>query len=372
MKKALILGTNAGQADIIDYLNNNGWETHSCGHKRIGPGCDLAHYFHLVDTLNKNEVKKLAKNIQADIVYSVSSDTAITTATYVSEEMELPTLLGTKIIDLFNSKNQFREFLNQNDIGHVNYTTVSGDNPSFTWEFFPCVVKPTDSQGQRGVALIEDENQLLDAVNKAIEVSTSKTAIIEEYLEGDEFSVNVIVEGGKVIINEFSDRLVFGNDTFGLPKGHQIPALTINEEQIEIVNTYILKIVEKLNIVNGVMYLQLKLKNGIPKIIEIAPRLDGCHIWRLIDHVRGFDLREYVINILTNVPNKKITVKENDFKAGVLEFHHIESNEKFETSKLKIHSNPVYNEFRYSDGEDIVPINGKLEVVGYYIYNLKE
>ena len=241
---------------------------------------------------------------------------------------------------------------------------------NYQWDIFPCVVKPTDSQGQRGVKLIEEKSQLNDSLAKAIEVSVSKTAIIEEYLDGVEFSVNVIVQSGEIIVNEFSDRLVFGNESFGLPKGHQIPALTINDTHKEIANSYISKIVEKLKIVNGVLYLQLKLKDGVPKIIEIAPRLDGCHIWRLIKHVRGFDLREYVINILTNETNKKVVSKEIDFKAGVLEFHHIKTNEKFETSKLNILSDVVYNEFRYSDGDDIVPINGRLEVVGYYIYNV--
>lgn len=36
--KALILGTNAGQADIINYLKQNQWEVHACGYRREGPG----------------------------------------------------------------------------------------------------------------------------------------------------------------------------------------------------------------------------------------------------------------------------------------------------------------------------------------------
>ena len=46
--KALILGTNAGQADIISYLKQKGWEVHACGYRQEGPGCDLAvSYTHL-------------------------------------------------------------------------------------------------------------------------------------------------------------------------------------------------------------------------------------------------------------------------------------------------------------------------------------
>ena len=81
--KALILGTNAGQADMIGYLKQNGWEVHACGYRREGPGCDLADKFHLVDTLDIEAVKKLTTDIQPDIIYSVSSDSAIKTVTKV-------------------------------------------------------------------------------------------------------------------------------------------------------------------------------------------------------------------------------------------------------------------------------------------------
>src|SRR5690554_4361229 len=113
MKKALILGTNAGQADIITYLNEQGWETHSCGYKKEGPGCDIAYHFHLVNIIDIEAVKNLAELIETDIVFSVSSDLAITTATKVSDQLGLPYLLDSATIDLFNNKHEFREFLNR-------------------------------------------------------------------------------------------------------------------------------------------------------------------------------------------------------------------------------------------------------------------
>ena len=68
--KALILGTNAGQADIISYLKQKGWEVHACGYRQEGPGCDLADEFHLADTLDVGAVKELTKDIKPDIIYA--------------------------------------------------------------------------------------------------------------------------------------------------------------------------------------------------------------------------------------------------------------------------------------------------------------
>ncbi|MFV0155366.1 ATP-grasp domain-containing protein [Empedobacter falsenii] len=371
MKKALILGTNAGQADIINYLNENGWETHACGYRKEGPGCELAHYFHLVNTIDLEAVKQLAQKLNVDIVYSVSSDSAITSATKVSESLGLPHLLNGKYIDLFNSKNAFREFLNENSIGATKFIVVDDKTISnVIWDDFPCVVKPTDSQGQRGVQLINSKEELFEALKLAIESSNSNEAIIEEYLDGNEFSTNVVVQDGKIVLNEFSDRIVFGNEYFGLPKGHGLPISYINEGQLDIANSYVNKIVEKLEIKNAVLYIQMKLKGDEPRVIEIAPRLDGCHIWRLIKHYRGVDLREYAIKCLLG--EKIDTSKYNsapNVKRSVLEFYHLPTQELFNLDKLEVKNNSSYTEYRYSNGDSIVPINGRLEVVGYSIYD---
>lgn len=369
-KKALILGTNAGQADIIRYLKAKGWETHVCGYKQEGPGCDLADYFHLVNIVDIESVKNLASEIKADIVYSVSSDLAITAATKVSEMLNLPHLLNSEIIDLFNNKNDFRDFLNKNNIGYTRYSVANrGDNLSeLHWDEYPCVVKPVDSQGQRGVSLVRDSKELIKAVQNAFDSTSCSRVIIEEFLDGAEFSTNVVIQGGEILLNEFSDRIVFDEGYFGLPKGHRIPATYINEEQLEISKSYVREIVKKLNITDAVLYIQMKLKGNEPRVIEIAPRLDGCHIWRLIKYSRGVDLRELAIKCLLR---EKIDMSHYtpQTENKVLEFYHIPTEKCFDIELLDIKENTLFTEFRYENGDKITPINGKLEVVGYSVYN---
>ena len=126
--KALILGTNAGQADIISYLKQKGWEVHACGYRQEGPGCDLADEFHLADTLDVGAVKELTKDIKPDIIYSVSSDSAIKTVTKVAEALGLPHFLNSELIDLFDHKEKLRLFLNDNEISKVGFMTLADFN----------------------------------------------------------------------------------------------------------------------------------------------------------------------------------------------------------------------------------------------------
>ena len=48
-------------------------------------------------------------------------------------------------------------------------------------------------------------------------------------------------------------------------------------------------VVASLGVRDGTLYFQMKATPDGPKIIEIAPRLDGCHIWRLMKHARDLD-----------------------------------------------------------------------------------
>lgn len=362
--KALVLGTNAGQADLIRYLKSINCEVHSCGFKRIGPGCDLADYFHLVDIVNNSAVANLASIIQPDIIYSVSSDIAIKTVTHVSEELGLPHLLNSEIIDLFDHKEALRAFLNENNISTVQYTTVKCEKDAMSWNIFPCVVKPVDSQGQRGVVLVESSEMLEIAVRNALKISKSEVAIIEEYLSGVEFSSHVVVQNYKLLVNELTERYVHGAKYFGLPKGHAIPIRHISSDIQECAKNMVQKLVDRLKIKDAILYIQMVSTENGPKIIEVAPRLDGCHIWRLIELSKGYNLIEYAVKCLTG---DKIIHHERAGKNCSLYFLQQLCGTKFDANNFDIPSDTKYLEFRYVNGDEITAINGKLEVVGYYV-----
>ncbi len=366
MRKALILGTNAGQADIITFLKDTGWVVHTCGFKKIGPGVELAHQFHLVNTIDIDAVEQLAKDINPDIVYSVSSDVNMRSATLVSERLGLPFILDSKTVDLFHFKDKLRHFLNTRKISPVGYKRVQSIEEAKEWDIFPCVVKPADSQGQRGVELVYSDEYFHQIIDTAIENSASETAILEEYLDGVEVSTNIIVQNSKVLVNEFTERLVHGTDYFGLPKGHSIPVRNVPQAQIDEASKMVEALIHALQLVNAVLYIQLIITKKGPRIVEVAPRLDGCHIWRLLRTAKDYDLRDYAIKCLLGQP---IRHERNDNPENyTLVFHQLNTDEVFSTKHMQLPKGTLFNEYRYSDGEAIVPINGSLEVVGYYIY----
>ena len=56
---------------------------------------------------------------------------------------------------------------------------------------YPCIIKPTDSSGSRGVVLIKNEEELESSYEYTYSSSRNGAVIIEEYLAGPEVSVEV-------------------------------------------------------------------------------------------------------------------------------------------------------------------------------------
>ena len=65
---------------------------------------------------------------------------------------------------------------------------------------FPLIVKPVDAYSSRGVKKVDSAELLKEAVENAINISRTGEAIVEEYVEGQEISVDVYVANGKPYI----------------------------------------------------------------------------------------------------------------------------------------------------------------------------
>ncbi len=363
MKRALVLGVVASQADVIRYLRSEGWYVIGCAHERRGAGLDVVDQFELVDIKETDAVKQLARDENIDIIYSVGSDLAIHTATEVSAELDLPYFIEPSTIELIDNKVRLREFLNNRAISTVSYEQVTSKEELISFDQFPAMVKPTDSYGQRGVFKVESKSEAKKRFDTASQHSTHGDVLIEEYLEGPEISVNAFIEDSTVSLAIFSDRIV-ADETRGVPKAHVLPSSAATGYEEDVVDL-VRQTVEALGITNGPLYYQLKLTDDGPKIIEIAPRLDGCHLWRLIEHSCGVDLLEATFQSLTGKQSNQLSV--DNITPYRLEFLLGTPDKPFDRDQYEIPAESVYSEFYYDSGDEIRTTNSVSEKVGYYI-----
>ena len=297
VKRALILGTLAGQVDAIEILRARGITTFACGHERQGPGVDAADEFFQVDITDVDAVHWLAEELEVDLVYSAGSDIAMPTVVAVSKALDLPHFHGTNLTHILRRKEELRRVLREAGLSPVAYAHVaSGQTPD--WNIFPCFVKPVDAQGQRGITIVRDSKDLRAAVDVAKAASSSDDAIIEEHLVGPEVSAHVIVEDGVVRNIIPTDRHLWEGALTGIPSAHSIPLRAETLPATGAITELVTATVAALGVVEGPLYFQMIVTASGPRIIEIASRLDGCHLWRMIDVSSGYNILEDVLGRL--------------------------------------------------------------------------
>ena len=247
----------------------------------------------------------------------------------------------------------------------MKYRRVKNEEELAGWEVYPTMVKPSDSQGQRGVFRVESPDELLEKLDTALSASRSRTVILEEVLKGPEVSANAFVVNGRVLVNEVSDRWVLAGYPGGIPRAHMLPAKRLNEV-LNDTRALVEQCIYALGIENGPVYFQIILTPTEPRIVEITPRLDGCHLWRLIRNVTGIDLMDATFRLLAGQGVGDLKTREERNLRSLVFFYQAPGAPFFRGE----HAPPadaLYTEFYLKDGQIVPPVNGHLEKVGYYI-----
>jgi biotin carboxylase len=363
----MVLGTNAGQADLIRHMKARGWRVVGCSPVAGEPGqahCDVVEAVNIADL---DALEQVAARHGPDLVYSISSDVAIRAAVALAERLGLPHFHDSAFIDLLDDKAALRAWLADHDLSPVPFRKVTQPEQAADWAVFPCMVKPTDAQGQRGVQRIDHPRDLAHAITSAAAASRSGQVIVEGFLDGIEVSVNVLICGGQARLKVLSQRLVHGPHAPGVPIGHLIPARDVpapaRAEAVALVD----RILAAMGMPDGPLYFQMIMTPDGPRVVEIAPRLDGCHMWRLIRSAHGADLLEMTVDCLLGQGAASQSTRDDDLPVWELMFQQMPPGTVFDPAPFPLPEGAVHHEYRYRPGETVRAVNGYLDVVGYYV-----
>ena len=365
MAKVLILGVGNAQVVALRYLKKKGYTTHGLSRYREGRGLEFCDHFEVIDIKDKAKVLSYAKSNKVDVVYSIGSDVAMPTIGYVSSELELPYFCNEGSAILLNDKYLFRNFLEEHDLLNMAFQRGKHWKDFLDWETFPAIIKPVRSQGQRGIHRIENQDDIRKHIQSARKFTQTGEVILEEFISGEEVSANVFLKDGGIIYAFISDRLVYEDLDGGLVRSHVFPT-RMKEALQQKALRLVLETVKHLDIRNGPVYFQMMHNQDDVYIIEATPRLDGCHIWRLIRSYAGIDLLQLTFDMLFGKTIKPVRFHTNGNSHG-LHFFSQEPRVIFDASDFEIPEACKYHEFYYENGETVRPINRIFEKVGYYI-----
>ena len=312
-QKVVIIGANDFQNPLILKAKEHGYETHVFAWKNNEIGEKTADYFYDISINEKEQILEKCKAIKPCAVCSIASDLAVTTVNYVAHNLGLVSN-NPKYSKICTNKYKMRQALEKGNINVPKYLKT-GKNLQLSKivEFnYPLIVKPTDRSGSRGVTLINDSKEIKAAIDNAISYSYEKKAIIEEYIDGDEYSCECISYKGKHHLLAITKKYTTGAPHF-IETAHIEPS-GLNDEMIKNVEEEIFKALDVLHIEYGASHSEFKINNkGQIKIIEIGARMGGdCIGSDLVQISTGHDFVQYVLDVSLGKELKLKETKDNN------------------------------------------------------------
>ena len=317
MIKIAIIGASYLQLPLVEKAKSLGYETHCFAWESDDSICKkTADFFYPISILEKELIAETCKEIQIDAILSIASDVAVPTVSYVANKIGLIANSEESAL-ISTNKYLMRSRFQKAGLNSLQYILMENikDVDKLSHLRFPLIVKPIDRSGSRGVSISIDKNELLRNIQAAIEESFDGKAIVEEFIDGDEYSVESISVKGKHTILAITEKITTGSPYFVELEHHQ-PA-ELESEVIQEISSVVQIGLDALGIKFGAAHTELKVnENGI-FLIEIGARMGGDFIGsHLVQLSTGYDFLKNTLNVSLGNEIEPF-VKKHEKAAGI-------------------------------------------------------
>ena len=275
----LILGAGIMQGPAIRAAQEMGFEVTAADADPSAPCVSLASRFAQVDLKDRKGIEALARSLMEDGglsgIMTAGTDFPATVA-WAAQQLNLPGIPYETALNA-SDKDRMRHCFKKAGLPSPDFAVIT--KPEWDAELFPpfpLVLKPVDNMGARGCRRVDTKEEFVAAAKDALAFSRSGRAIVEEYMEGPEFSIDALVYQGEITMCGIADRHIFFPPYF-IEMGHTMPS---NEDPAHIralLETFS-QGVKALGIDNGAAKGDIKLTKRGPMIGEIAARLSGGYM----------------------------------------------------------------------------------------------
>lgn len=313
MSKLAIIGASYLQLPLVQRAKEMGLRT-ICFAWAEGAVCkDEADVFYPISIVEKEHILEICKQEQIDGICTIASDVAAPTVAYVAEQMGL---VGNSYEASLKANNKYlmRKAFAAAGVPCPKFLRVIGD-----WKLdigdlgmeLPLIVKPSDRSGSLGVMKVEKEDDMIPAIKAAQEYSFKHEAMVEQFIEGKEISVEFISYQGVHYPLQITDKVTTEAPHFVELAHHQPADLT--KEQYEEIYDLTKRALTALGVTNGASHSEYRItKDGKIYVMEIGARMGGDFIGSdLVQLSTGYDFLQGVIEVALGTFEKPQLTEHN-------------------------------------------------------------
>ena len=282
----LILGAGLMQKPAILSAKEAGFTVNVIDADDKAVAIPYADTFRKIDLKDKEGILEYARELKASegglaAVFTAGTDFSASVS-YVCEALGLPAHSHQAAINA-SVKTVMRQCFSDANVPSPAFVRVGREdinesllNKVLQKMNFPLVVKPVDNMGARGCRMVRNEEEFMPAVEIAVKCSRTGYAIVEEYMEGPEFSIDALVYNGTFTVTGFAIRHIKYPPYF-IEIGHTMPAELDKKMHDELISVFALG-AKALGLTTGAAKADIKYTDKGPMIGEIAGRLSGGYM----------------------------------------------------------------------------------------------
>lgn len=217
------------------------------------------------------------------------NDSGLLSAAMVAENFGLPHI-SSEVAVLATDKERQRELMQRSGVRVPRWQRAKNTDDIELWRrrFGDVVVKPVDRSASAGVTKVSAPAGSESAFDTAMNESGAGRVLVEEYIEGPEFSVeSVAIDGAQVSVAV--TRKLIGHSPQFLELGHSVPA-DLPTHLIAEIEQLAMEATHALGVDLGVCHTEVKLTEQGPVLIEVNARPAGDRICDLLHLALGVDL----------------------------------------------------------------------------------
>lgn len=313
--KLAVIGASDFQNPLIEAAKRRGIETHVFAWEAGDVGEKTADHFYPISITEIDAIAEQCRVIGVDGVACIGSDLGNITVSAVAEKLGL-TANSREAVRRSTDKHQMRLAFEAAGDPSPRSMTVAAESDLNELDIpYPLIVKPSDRSGSRGITKLDSSEGLSDAVTRALGESFAKEAMVEEFVEGDEYSVEYLSWRGEHRFLAVTEKFTTGAPGF-IEKGHLEPA-RIADHRKRAIQAVVEHALDSLGIEYGASHSEVKVTpDDKVRIIEIGSRMGGdCIGSHLVALSRGYDFVDAVIDVALGREPKPITDGDERYAA---------------------------------------------------------
>ncbi len=295
-KKLMLLGGIRYLLPVIKAAHEQGYHVITADYLPDNIAHQYSDEYVNVNIVDKEAVLRVAREKQIDGIMSFGVDPGVVSASYVQNQMGLPSFGPFESVVILQNKDKFRAFLQKHGFNvpqAKGFSSVEDAMSETYWYPWPVIVKPTDSAGSKGVTRVDRVEDLRPALEYAMQHSISGHIIVEEFLDKEGCSSDTdsfSTDGRLSFVSYCAQRFDAEATNPYTPAAYSWPS-TFTPEQEDYLTSEIQRLITLLGLKTAVYNIETRVAtNGKPYIMELTPRGGGNRLCEMLRYATGVDM----------------------------------------------------------------------------------